>query len=298
MSVRFPELQRSRTAHAAPIALPAGRLAAVLLAGMATASTAHAQAVDRSRDRGPGLPTSMFGITIEKGEFLLYPYFEYYLDDNYEYDTAELGYGLDRDFRGRYRASEGLIFLGYGISDRLAVEFEAAVITAKLEKSADDPTALPARLEESGLGDVEGQLRWRWNRETDSRPEYFSYFETVFPLQKDKVLIGTQDWEFQFGTGLVRGFSWGTTTVRLAIEYDGAENKLASGEFGVEYLRRVSRGLRLFAAVEGTEDEVELITEAQVFLGPNVILKLNNAFGVTSKATGWAPEIGVLFSFH
>jgi len=34
----------------------------------------------------------------------------------------------------------------------------------------------------------------------------------------------------------------------------------------------------------------------QVFLTANIFLKLNNAFGVTSKAPDWAPEIGVMFS--
>ncbi|MCI0435198.1 MAG: hypothetical protein L0271_16395 [Gemmatimonadetes bacterium] len=263
-----------------------------------TVSDALAQAIDRYADRGTGQPTSMFAITIDRGEFILYPFFEYYLDDDAEYSPSELGHGLDQDFRGRYRASEGLIFLGYGVSDRLAVEFEAAVITAKLDKSPDDPTAVPDRIEESGLGDVEGQLRWRWNRETDTKPEWFTYFETVFPLQKDKVLIGTRHWEFKLGTGVVRGRSWGTTTFRLAVEYDGEENKLGLGEYAVEYLKRVSSRFRAFAAVEGSEDEVELITEAQAFLRQNIILKLNNAFGVTSKATDWAPEIGVLFVFR
>ena len=73
---------------------------------------------------------------------------------------------------------------------------------------------------------------------------------------------------------------------------------MACGEYALEYLKRVSPRLRLFAAVEGSEDEVELITEAQVFLRPNIFLKLNNAFGATSKATGWAPEVGVMFSFQ
>jgi hypothetical protein len=36
----------------------------------------------------------------------------------------------------------------------------------------------------------------------------------------------------------------------------------------------------------------------QVALGRNAVLKLNNAFGLTSKATDWAPEIGVLFRFR
>ncbi|MGI9078730.1 MAG: hypothetical protein ACR2G6_15585 [Gemmatimonadaceae bacterium] len=202
------------------------------------------------------------------------------------------------DYRGKYRASEGLIFLGYGVSDRLAVEFEAAVIKARLEKSPDDPTGMPPVLEESGLGDVEGQLRWRWKRETERRPEIFSYFETVLPLQKQKRLIGTRDWEFKFGSGIVRGFKWGTTTLRAAVEYDGEEGSVGLGEFALEYLKRISPALRVFAAVEGAQDEIELITEAQWFLRPNIVLKLNNAFGVTSKATDWAPEIGLMFSFR
>jgi hypothetical protein len=255
---------------------------------------------DRSRDRGPGLPTSMFGTYIQRGELLVYPFFEYYHDNNAEYSPNELGFGLDRDFRGKYRASEGLIFLGYGVSDRLAVELEAAVISAKQEKSPDDPSSMPAEVKESGLGDVEGQVRWRWSAESESRPEIFSYFETVFPVQRgtDKRLIGTRDWELKLGSGIVRGFRWGTATLRLEAEYDGAEGSIALGEYAVEYLRRVSSRLRLFGAIEGAEDEVELITEAQVFLRPNIFLKLNNAIGLTSKAADWAPEIGVMFSFR
>jgi len=267
----------------------------LLLAAAAASLAAAQQSVDRARDRGAGIPTSMFGIYIEPGQVLLYPFFEYYRDSNAEYKPAELGYGLDRDFRGKYRASEGLIFLGWGISDRLAIEFEAAVISATQHKSPADTSAMPARLEESGLGDVEGQLRWRWNRESESRPEIFSYFETVFPLQKAKKLIGTQDWELKLGTGVVRGFGWGTGTVRFGLAW--AEGAFELGEYAVEYLRRVSPLLRVYAGIEGSEDEVELITETQWTLAPRVLLRLNSAFGLTSKATDWAPEVGLLFTF-
>jgi hypothetical protein len=180
----------------------------------------------------------------------------------------------------------------------MAIEFEAAVIRAKLRKASDDPSSMPSVIEESGLGDVEGQIRYRWNRETDRAPEVFSYFETVFPLQENKLLIGTQDWEFKFGTGVVRGFSWGTMTVRAAMEYDAADRNMALGEVAVEYLRRIGSRVALYAGVEGTQDEIEGITEVQWWLGRNVVLKLNNAFGLTSKATDWAPEIGVIFSFR
>jgi hypothetical protein len=274
---------------------------AIVLAITAVAVTQKAAAqgpIERQHDRGPGIPTSMFGTYIQRGEWLLYPFLEYYRDKNLEYSPDEFGYALDADFRGQYRATEGLMFLAYGLTDRLAFEMEAAVIRARFRKAPDDPSAMPSVIEESGLGDVEGQLRFRWNRETDHAPEVFSYFETVLPLQKNKVLIGTQDWEFKFGTGFVRGFSWGTMTVRGAMEYDAADKNLALGEVAVEYLRRVNSRIRLYAGVEGTQDEIEGITEVQWFLRPNLVLKINNAFGLTSKATDWAPEFGLMFSIR
>jgi len=239
----------------------------------------------------------MFGTYINKGEFIFYPYYEYYHDQDAEYAPEEFGYSLDKDFRGRYRAHEGLIFLGYGISDKLAFEFEAAVITAQLLKSKDDPSNMPDKFKESGLGDVESQLRWRWSKETMRRPEFFGYFETVFPLQKDKKLIGTQDWELKLGTGLIKGFTWGTMSLRLAFEYDAGENKAELGESAVEYLKRVSDLFRFYIGIEGTQDEVEFITDFQFHVIPNAFIRINNAFGVTSKATDYAPEVGILFHF-
>jgi hypothetical protein len=275
----------------------AGWLAVAASCVLLAAAPAQAQQEqDRLRDRGEGQPTSMFGTYIRAGEFLVYPFFEYYRDRNYEYEPFELGYLDATERRGRYRAKEGLLFLAYGISDRLAVEFEVAAISASLGKAPDDTSALPARLEESGLGDVEGQVRWRWNRETATRAEVFSYFEVVAPAQRTRLLIGTPGWEYKFGTGAVRGLSWGTVTVRAAVAH--ADGSFEVGEYAFEYLRRVSKRWRLFAAVEGSEDEVEAIGEIQLFLAPNVFLKLNNAVGLTSKAADWAPEVGVMISFR
>ncbi len=253
------------------------------------------------RDRGTGLPTSMFGTYIQRGQVLLYPFFEYYYDNDFEYKPAELGYGgsgADQDYRGRYRASEGLIFIGYGLTDWLALEVEAAVISASLETSPSDPSAAPTRIEESGLGDVEGQLRARLMTETAGRPELFGYFEAVAPAQTKKLLIATPDWEFKLGFGVVKGFSWGTVTLRTEAGYALEEPVLELGEYAVEYLKRLSRSWRVYLGVEGNQDEVELITEAQWHISDNVFLKLNNAFGLTSKATDWAPEIGVMFALR
>ena len=105
---------------------------------------------------------------------------------------------------------------------------------------------MPDKLKESGLGDVESQLRWRYSKETESRPGFFGYYETVFPLQKDKKLIGTPDWELKLGSGMIKGFNWGTMTVRLSAEYAAEDEEFAFGEYAVEYLKRISELFRFF----------------------------------------------------
>jgi hypothetical protein len=249
------------------------------------------------RDRGPGVRTSLLGSYVQHRQLLVYPFFEWYADHDLEYKPIELGYGRSEvDYRGRYRASEGILFFGYGIAPDVAIEFEAAVISAELRTSpSDTSSARRPEVRESGLGDVEGQVRWRFQRETATRPEFFTYVGAVLPLQKTRHLIGTQDWEFFFGVGLTRGFRWGTLTVRTAAEY--ADNTFDAGEYAVEYMRQVSPAFRVIAGIEGNQvDEISLLTEVQWHLGGHVIVKLNNALGITQNATDVAPEVGVMFA--
>jgi hypothetical protein len=259
-------------------------------------SRAEVEGPAHLRDRGTGMPTSMFGTYVRRGELLVYPFFEYYKDDDFEYKPSELGYGLEEDYRGKFRASEGILFLGYGVSDWLAIEFEAAVIDARFDKAADDPSATPLRIEESGTGDVEGQIRVRWLPETAKRPEIFSYTEAVSPQQKTKVLIGTPDWEIKQGIGLIKGFSWGTVTLRGAGQYLLEDSSFEAGEYAVEYLKRISPGWRVYTGIEGSQDEVAWISELQYRMTDWATLKLNNALGVTSKAVDWAPEVGIVLA--
>jgi hypothetical protein len=247
-------------------------------------------------DRGPGTPTSMFGTYIRKGELFFYPFFEYYLDDNAEYSPNEFGFALDQDFRGKYRAAEYLIFLGYGLTDRIVIELEAAYIDASQETSPDDPTGIADKIEESGLGDVQTQIDFLWMPETETGPGLFSYLEIVYPHNKDNDLIGTGDWEFKAGTGVIRGFKWGTMTARVAAEYSREEEKFELGELAVEFVKRLSAHWRIYAGVEGNQDEIELIAEVQWHINDNIFFKFNNAFGATSKAADWAPEVGIMFS--
>lgn len=264
-----------------------------------TAPLTAPPAVDRTKDRGEGLPTSMFGTYVTKGELIVYPFFEAYRDRNFEYRPAELGATGDVDYRGRFHAKEGLLFVGYGITDRLAIEFEAATISASFDKAPDDRSALPTSIRESGLGDVEGQIRWRWTKETDQHPEIFSYAEAVVPHNRDKVLIGTSALELKAGAGVIRGFSWGTLTARAAVNYDGASSsQVDMGEYAVEYLRRFSTRWRLYAGLEGAQDELSAIGELQWHIASNAFVRFNTGRGLTSKAPDWTPELGVVFSFR
>jgi hypothetical protein len=249
-------------------------------------------------DRGEGIPTSLFGTYIGSREFIVYPFYEYTKTTAFEYKASELGFVGDTDFLGETVEQEYLVFLGYGFTDRLAVELEMALYAkTSFDKAPDDPSAVPAHLEESGLGDVDMQLRWRWAAETADRPEMYSFFELTPPLQKSKVLIGTADWEASIGFGVVRGFRWGTITGRAAIAWDGEDSKLDLGEYAFEYLKRLSPHWRIVATLEGETDEVSLIGEAQWSFSRIAMLKLNCGFGLTEKAPDIAPEVGVLFRF-
>ena len=70
------------------------------------------------------------------------------------------------------------------------------------------------------------------------------------------------------------------------------------GEYALEYLNRLSLAARVYLAVEGSEDEVELIPDPQWYVRPNVIAKLNSTIGASFKATDWAPEVSVLCTFE
>ncbi|MFN7963548.1 MAG: hypothetical protein U0002_19965 [Thermoanaerobaculia bacterium] len=249
-------------------------------------------------DRGPGVSLGLFGAYVERGEWVVYPFYEYTRTSAFEYKPSELGFSGGEDFLGKTVEHEYLLFLAYGLTDRLAVELEGAVYAkTTFDKAPNDPSAVPPRLEESGLGDVEGQLRWIWSKETAHRPELFGFFEVVFPFQKDKHLIGTQDWEASFGFGATRGFRWGTLSGRVALAYDGSGDQVELGEFGVDYLKKLSPRWRVVLSLEGESDELSLIGEAQWLFSRHGMLKLNCGFGLTEKAPDVAPEVGVLFHF-
>lgn len=249
------------------------------------------------KDRGTGVATSMFGTYAEKGDIIVYPFVEYYINKDEEYSPEDFGYADDEDYRGRYEAFEYLIFIGYGLADDIAFEFEASWIDATLERDDDDPSGASDEINEAGIGDVEGQIRWRFMGETGQRPEMYALMEIVAPVHKDKKIIGTPDWEFAWGVAVTKGFGWGTLTLKTSVEYTLEDDILEAGEYAVEYLKKFSPAWRGYLAIEGEDDEIECIPELQWHIKPDLIIKFNSAFGVTDKAKDWAPEFGVMFYF-
>lgn len=251
---------------------------------------------DFLRDRGTGIQTSLFGTYVRGGELLVYPFYEYETNDADEYHPGELGFQGDEDFLGKLDTHELDLYLGYGLTDRVAIELEAQLYTsAHFSKAPDDPSAVPARIEESGLGEIESQIRWRWIAESPRRPELFSFAKVSYPFQKHKVLIGAHDWEGELGIGAIKGFDWGTLAARYALAYE--DSNLQGGEFALEYLKRLSPRWRAVVALEGEGEDLSLITEAQLFLTPRIFLKLNSGFGLSKKVPDFAPELGVMMSF-
>lgn len=250
-------------------------------------------------DRGTGVPSSIFNTYVRKGEFVVYPFYEYVRNSSEEYHGSELGFFGEIDYLGSAEGHEAVLFLAYGLTDDVVIELESELwVTQTLERAPDDTTTgLPPKLEESGVGEVEAQVRWRFARETRTRPELFTNLEVTFPFQKDKVLIGASDWEVAAGLGAVKGFSWGTLTSRFSIGYGAEEGEVELGEYALEYLKRLSRSWRAFAAVEGEDDELSLVLGARWRLGQNVDWLFSSGFGLSEKAEDFAPEIGLMFSF-
>jgi hypothetical protein len=289
--------RHSKGRAAAPIA--AAVLLAALLPGPCLADRLPSSDLPAYlRDRGPGVATSLFGTYVEKGELLVYPFYEYTLNKDAEYTPEELGYVGTSDYRGKLTEHEALIFLSYGASENVAFELESALYTSATQhKSPSDPSAMPSSVSESGFGDTQAEIRWRLAGETAGHPEIWTYTEITFPFQKSRKLIGTAHWEFIQGIGLTKGLRFGTLTARASALYTEEEGALEFGEYALEYLKRFSDKWRGYLGVEGEQDEVALIAELQWRLSPRATLKFNNGFGLTSKAPEHAPEVGIAFSF-
>jgi hypothetical protein len=274
-------------------------LATVLAGGSQLAGAQDTGLPDYLADRGDAIRTSLLATYIRPKEFIFYPFYEYTRTTNWEYKASDLKLVGDVDYLGKKVDQEYLVFLAYAWNDSWAIEFESALhASVEFTKAPNDPvTAVPQKIKESGLGDTEAQLRWRYAKETETRPEITIMFQTEFPLQKKKVLLGTPDWGFGTGFVLTKGYTSGTYSFRGQLNYDRKDRETAFGEFGLDYLKKLSQKWNVALTLEGEGSEASVIGEAQYNISKSAMLKLNCGFGLTHKDRQVAPEIGVLFRF-
>ncbi|MFN7973635.1 MAG: hypothetical protein U0166_15010 [Acidobacteriota bacterium] len=249
------------------------------------------------KDRGTGQSTSLFGTYDEKGEWLVYVFGEYTINKEDEYHGSELGYTDGIDYLGKFTEYEALVFVSYAFNDYVMFELEPAYYTtATLKKAKDDTTSgIPNEIKESGVGDVDMEVRWRYCKETEHRPEIFSYFEVTPGFAKNKTIIGTQETEYALGVGLTKGFHWGTLTGRVSFAHNEEGGEFS--EYALQYVKRISHKWSVVAAIEGEQEDIQAIGELQWHVSHHCTLKFNSGFGVTQKAEDFAPEVGVLFRF-
>ena len=249
-------------------------------------------------DRGTGMTTSLFGTYIREGEFLFYPFYEYEREEHEEYNPDDFGFEEDEDYLGTADVHQFLLFASYGLTDNLLIELEwAAFEEQSIHRARIDEGTGPRTFSDSGISTFEGQLRWRMFKETATTPELYSYFEYVFPFQSERRLIGQSEWELVYGLGLVKGFKWGTITVRGSVTHEPEIDHTEFGEYAIEYLKRFGDNFRWVMTLEGNNKELSSIFELQWYFHKQAFLKLNTGIGLSQEATDYAPEIGVMFRF-
>ena len=253
-------------------------------------------------DRGTGIRTSMVETYVERRQLLIYPFGAYSWDHNFEYQPAMFGINSIDDFRGTYRTGEVALFVAYGVTDWLAFELEGSQIAATFEKAPGDTSGTPARVEESGISDIGGQIRLRLGRERGSRPEFFGSIEVLPPMHAGSALIGDAEWAVKGEIGATRAYRWGTMTFRTTIEYNRGDTHWDLGETSLEYLRRFSPAWRLLLGLEGGEggapDDYAFVTAGSWHVARGLDLKLMNSVGLFSKATDWEAQLGVMWALQ
>lgn len=234
-------------------------------------------------------------------EWLLIPVLRYSDDKDFEYNSGELGFSPAADgLDGHYQASQGTVLLAYGVNDRLAVEFSADILDAKLETAPDDPSDAPPQVKQSGLGRVKARLDWRLLTESGSRPAVFTYAQVRVPHDRNDLLTGTPDWVVNAGIGATRGSSWGTVTLRTAVEYDaGSASRIDWGEVALEYLKRISPHLTVLGSLQMIEgDEESFYGQLQWRVNPDFAVQIGSSVALTSQAIDWAPQLGFVIQMR
>ncbi|MEO8577225.1 MAG: hypothetical protein ABI556_11015, partial [Gemmatimonadales bacterium] len=247
----------------------------------------------------------MFVVRLSEGTGIAIGSFERGENRRFQYNPDEFGFpDTGRDFNGRLRSAEGVLFLGYGITRSIAVAFEAAIAAETFRKASNDASGLPARLHESGLGDVQAEVDVRLFGQGILRPGGFLVTEVVFPHSKNRRLIGSPGLLIRPALGAYKNVGRAIILARLAGEYDSdSGTQLDWGEWGLEVGVAAMKSLRLAAGFEGTVggannfDEVSLVTDLQWMASGTFGFRAQSGTGFTEHSRGFSPEVGLMIRF-
>jgi hypothetical protein len=144
------------------------------------------------------------------------------------------------------------------------------------------------------------RVDWRWLTESGGRPEVVTYAQVRVPHNRDDLLTGTPDWVINAGVGATRGSSWGTVTLRAAVEYDaGSASRTDWGQVALEYLKRISPHMTVLGSVQMNEgDEGSLFGQLQWRVSPDFVVQLGSGVGLTTRAIDWAPQLSFVIQMR
>jgi len=248
------------------------------------------------------VPTSLSDVYVTRHELDVVPFFAYLDNRGFQYSPDELGVPGGETYEAKLRIEQGVLFLAYGVSDSVSVGLTVAGGGATFHKASNDPTAVPATIDESGLTEIQPEVTWRFVTETAKRPELFAFMTVGLPHSRGKYLVGSDGWLVKPGLGVSRRLSWATLVARFGFEYDSSSaSPLDFGAWIVEAQRRLSPEWWASAGFEGVTggpynlDEVYLAGEVLWEPKPDLGIRFRPRLGLTKYTRGWGFEIGVVF---
>jgi hypothetical protein len=235
---------------------------------------------------------------VSLGQLTAYPSFRRFENRGFDYSPDEFGFPLEEDFKGDYRASQGALFISYGLSADLSVGVRATVANARFRKASSDHSGLAGETTESGLEELSAEVAWRFSGNDGGPTELFLLTQILAPHDGDKLFLGQDGVMILPRLALIRTLSWGLLDGRLGLEYDsGSETPFDVGRWSLHALGGLTGSLDLGGGFEGqigganNFDEVWLTTYLQWSARPNLMLRVSSDFGVTALTRGWSPQI-------
>jgi len=173
-------------------------------------------------------------------------------------------------------------------------------VSARFERSSLDTSGTPATIKESGFTDLAAQARLRLASEQGKATEIFASLEFIPATHRGKKLISDRWTDLKGEIGLVRGFQFGTMTLKTTVEWNhGTTLGPRQHRWSTCDRCRPSGGCswRSRAARAGAMDEWVFVTAAQwrISIAPFSSFPTASAW---RRIHDWEPQVGIMLAFH